>query len=460
MEAHTSDDELIAWALRARWGEQARPAWPPRRGAYCPVGLAPLQAGDVAVRLPCGHVLRAECIFPYLRAHARGQPRHCPLDGVEVPAALSATRMRVVGPYDAQRDRVEEDADVSDDACLRWMDVALREAEAAIGAEHGDQSLYLAMRSASLLTRRNNYLARFSSPTVPPEEAIASSYEIAPVCDNADCCASTLASGDTLVTSLPCAHWLCAACDTPRRLRCAACSALRPDGARAVRWSLNEAFRRENLRIRCGELAMQRVEREVEPYSRDMAEIHRRYATVSAMTASGADDVAYHFNALMERFRDALANPPTPSDEVVLPSPRPEAIAVPAVPPAPDAGSWTPPSPGGSPGEGMSNLIVGLRQLLIRAPAPGPPAREEVAGTSPVSEDDTHICVVCLCEIERGERAIRLSCCHLFHADCILQYLRTAPRPQCPLDRIDVPRRVIDTLPVFKWGDPEAADAD
>lgn len=472
METHAIDDELTTWALRARTAEAETPEWPPRRGMLCPIDLCSLRPGDVAIRLPCGHVAHSECILPYLRAHPRNRPRYCPLDGVEVPNTLSATRMRVVTAYDPFRSEVQFSDEVSDEDYLRWMDAALSEMETIKAERDSTQLEHLSARSSSLLARRNAYLLNFRSTTLPPEEPISVSGQIHPVCDNPDGCTS----GST-VNSLPCAHWLCHSCDSPRQTRCMACCALRPTAARPVRWSLTEAVRRENRRIRCGELAMQRIENQVQLVSRRHGDLQRRYGSLLSISADdnrNIHDLALRFESLMHRFRVELNNPfspseslpeiaipetiPTRSPEITVPTPSSSQISS-------ELEAWTPPSPGGSPTEGMSNLIVGLRHLLIGGsprPLPQQPQPQpqqirdnQVSSTSPVSDDDSHVCVICLSEIERGERVIRLPCMHVFHADCILGYLRSAPRPQCPLDRSEIPRRTIDSLPIFKWGEPD-----
>lgn len=62
-------------------------------------------------------------------------------------------------------------------------------------------------------------------------------------------------------------------------------------------------------------------------------------------------------------------------------------------------------------------------------------------------------CVICLSDIVRGERVVTLPCMHVFHAECMLPYLRTAQAPACPEDRLLVSPGEVDGLPVWYWGE-------
>lgn len=65
--------------------------------------------------------------------------------------------------------------------------------------------------------------------------------------------------------------------------------------------------------------------------------------------------------------------------------------------------------------------------------------------------ESTTICVIDQEEVKEGELVVRLPCFHVFHAGCVLPYLRSQQSPQCPLDRISVERSEIPRLPTWRW---------
>ncbi len=62
-------------------------------------------------------------------------------------------------------------------------------------------------------------------------------------------------------------------------------------------------------------------------------------------------------------------------------------------------------------------------------------------------------CVICLSKIVAGEVVIRLPCFHVYHHDCIFDYLRREENPSCPIDRCAVPKHEVLHLPVWRWGE-------
>ena len=56
--------------------------------------------------------------------------------------------------------------------------------------------------------------------------------------------------------------------------------------------------------------------------------------------------------------------------------------------------------------------------------------------SSAEDEDTTEKCTICLCEFEDGEDVRRLPCMHLFHVQCVDQWLTTNKR--CPICRVDI----------------------
>lgn len=52
------------------------------------------------------------------------------------------------------------------------------------------------------------------------------------------------------------------------------------------------------------------------------------------------------------------------------------------------------------------------------------------------SEDNLEKCTICLSEFEEEEEVRRLPCMHLFHVECVDQWLSTNKR--CPICRVDI----------------------
>ena len=50
--------------------------------------------------------------------------------------------------------------------------------------------------------------------------------------------------------------------------------------------------------------------------------------------------------------------------------------------------------------------------------------------------NDTHNCIVCMCEIEENEECKKLQCGHMFHSNCIDNWLRRTL--ECPMCRIEI----------------------
>lgn len=50
--------------------------------------------------------------------------------------------------------------------------------------------------------------------------------------------------------------------------------------------------------------------------------------------------------------------------------------------------------------------------------------------------NDTHNCIVCMCEIEDNEECKKLKCGHMFHSNCIDNWLRRTL--ECPMCRIEI----------------------
>lgn len=65
-----------------------------------------------------------------------------------------------------------------------------------------------------------------------------------------------------------------------------------------------------------------------------------------------------------------------------------------------------------------------------------PKEESEVNANNVVDDDDLEKCTICLYEFEVEEDVRRLPCMHLFHVECVDQWLITNKR--CPICRIDI----------------------
>ncbi|XP_072174336.1 uncharacterized protein [Diadema setosum] len=64
----------------------------------------------------------------------------------------------------------------------------------------------------------------------------------------------------------------------------------------------------------------------------------------------------------------------------------------------------------------------------------------EVEGAVKIEDDDMEKCTICLSYFEDDEEVRRLPCMHLFHAECVDQWLVTNKR--CPICRVDIETRM------------------
>lgn len=70
---------------------------------------------------------------------------------------------------------------------------------------------------------------------------------------------------------------------------------------------------------------------------------------------------------------------------------------------------------------------------------------------SDVSDDGLEKCTICLSEFEEEEDVRRLPCMHLFHIECVDQWLATNKR--CPICRVDIEAHLTkDYTATSSWG--------
>jgi len=78
-------------------------------------------------------------------------------------------------------------------------------------------------------------------------------------------------------------------------------------------------------------------------------------------------------------------------------------------------------------------------------PPPPPPQNNNLYSDDDDAED-TFECTICLAEIENGDRVGVLPCTHIFHVDCLQQWItRKNACPLCQVTEIATPRPVVDT---------------
>lgn len=61
---------------------------------------------------------------------------------------------------------------------------------------------------------------------------------------------------------------------------------------------------------------------------------------------------------------------------------------------------------------------------------------KRIRRTSSTEEDDSEKCTICLSQFEVENDVRRLPCMHLFHMDCVDQWLVT--NKHCPICRVDI----------------------
>ncbi|KAL8566460.1 hypothetical protein ACOMHN_015096 [Nucella lapillus] len=82
------------------------------------------------------------------------------------------------------------------------------------------------------------------------------------------------------------------------------------------------------------------------------------------------------------------------------------------------------------------NTNTGATQAVIEQTTL-PHVYKQVKRQSGDSDDDhPEKCTICLSEFEEGEDVRRLPCMHLFHMDCVDQWLST--NKNCPICRVDI----------------------
>ena len=83
----------------------------------------------------------------------------------------------------------------------------------------------------------------------------------------------------------------------------------------------------------------------------------------------------------------------------------------------------------------LAHLSRGASQACIERNTL-PHVYKRILRSSDATEDNTEKCTICLCEFEDGEDVRRLPCMHLFHVQCVDQWLTTNKR--CPICRVDI----------------------
>lgn len=61
------------------------------------------------------------------------------------------------------------------------------------------------------------------------------------------------------------------------------------------------------------------------------------------------------------------------------------------------------------------------------------------------------MCVICREIIRPCDNSVRLPCMCVFHEQCIMPSLRNGTITCCPLNRVQVPRGIVEAFPVWAW---------
>lgn len=408
--AETGDElteALSAYAARA-YAAARLPvgAWPAREGAVCAICVEPFALRQVTARLPCGHSFHSSCILPYLRdTSSQGARRECPLCAISVPHTLAATRLALVNSHTnahnpTQHSTVtptENEVIVEDEDVLEALSAALLAAQYTAPQRDGDLETDTETNTTGILNQQRTQCD---------------------VCNR---------QGTIIeLRELPCAHWVCDACNAHAHCRCPNCAALRVDGAVAIRWSVHHAAKREHASKRCLEIsAIGRGERP------GLSTLETRYAILSALpTVPGL----VHLDQLIEATRDALRTPYSGLSNLSL-----QQVLFPIATELETAENGVPVAVATETQNSTESELACQHSMSV--------------ASSPVTTHDVeeHLCVVCLSPLEVGCEALQLGCTHAFHYECIAAYVRAAPRASCPLCRIPVLRTSLDALTPFAW---------
>ena len=84
----------------------------------------------------------------------------------------------------------------------------------------------------------------------------------------------------------------------------------------------------------------------------------------------------------------------------------------------------------------LAHLSRGASQTCIEHNTLSHVYKRTLRSATDTNEDNTEKCTICLCEFEDGEDVRRLPCMHLFHVQCVDQWLTTNKR--CPICRVDI----------------------
>ncbi|KAK7497797.1 hypothetical protein BaRGS_00010931, partial [Batillaria attramentaria] len=93
--------------------------------------------------------------------------------------------------------------------------------------------------------------------------------------------------------------------------------------------------------------------------------------------------------------------------------------------------------------EGRGNINCGASQAVIERNTL-PHTYRKVKRCTEGEEDHPEKCTICLSEFEEGEDVRRLPCMHLFHIECVDQWLAT--NKKCPICRVDIQASSKDSM--------------
>lgn len=93
--------------------------------------------------------------------------------------------------------------------------------------------------------------------------------------------------------------------------------------------------------------------------------------------------------------------------------------------------------------EGRGSVNCGASQAVIEQNTL-PHTYRKVKRCMEGEDDHPEKCTICLSEFEEGEDVRRLPCMHLFHIECVDQWLAT--NKKCPICRVDIQASSKDSM--------------
>ncbi len=89
---------------------------------------------------------------------------------------------------------------------------------------------------------------------------------------------------------------------------------------------------------------------------------------------------------------------------------------------------------------GVTQDVIEANTFTFSYTPPSPPAAAAAGGAAepagPPPDPNLGRCAICLCDFEPGDASRRLPCLHMFHKDCIDDWLKQ--HRDCPVCKTDI----------------------